>query len=231
MKKITQNEIILGIQWEMNSSASLMINGEIISAVSEERFSNIKNDERYPKKSIDYILKSNKIKPSQISSVVFATKDWSPSNIIIRKYSNFTVNDFIYEQEKYWFPTIFKKKKIKKIDIFKKFVDLNQFPGKQFWKKYYTTLNKLDEDNFKNNEKVKILGNELRKEIIKIHLNIDESKISFTDHSLTHASYAYYSGNLNSKKSLVLTLDAYGDKANNTIRVFLPSNKKIYVNI
>ena len=27
---------------EMNSSASLMINGEIISAVSEERFSNIK---------------------------------------------------------------------------------------------------------------------------------------------------------------------------------------------
>ena len=70
MKKITQNEIILGIQWEMNSSASLMINGEIISAVSEERFSNIKNDERYPKKSIDYILKSNKIKPSQISSVV-----------------------------------------------------------------------------------------------------------------------------------------------------------------
>ena len=119
MKKITQNEIILGIQWEMNSSASLMINGEIISAVSEERFSNIKNDERYPKKSIDYILKSNKIKPSQISSVVFATKDWSPSNIIIRKYSNFTVNDFIYEQEKYWFPTIFKKKKIKKIDILK----------------------------------------------------------------------------------------------------------------
>ena len=42
--------------------------------------------------------------------MLFATKDWSPSNIIIRKYSNFTVNDFIYEQEKYWFQQFLKKK-------------------------------------------------------------------------------------------------------------------------
>ena len=40
------NEIIIGINWEQNSTASLMINGEIKGCVSEERFSNIKNDER-----------------------------------------------------------------------------------------------------------------------------------------------------------------------------------------
>ena len=38
--------IILGINWEQNSSASLMINGEIVGCASEERFSKIKNDER-----------------------------------------------------------------------------------------------------------------------------------------------------------------------------------------
>ena len=35
-----------------------MIDGEIVSCVSEERFSRVKNDERYPKKAIDWILEN-----------------------------------------------------------------------------------------------------------------------------------------------------------------------------
>ena len=54
--------IIIGINWEQNSSVALLINGKIIEAVSEERFSRLKNDERYPKKSIDYIIKKYKLK-------------------------------------------------------------------------------------------------------------------------------------------------------------------------
>ena len=56
------NKIILGINWELNSTASLMINGNIISTASEERFSKIKNDERYPYQAINYILSENNIK-------------------------------------------------------------------------------------------------------------------------------------------------------------------------
>ena len=56
----TNKKIIIGINWEQNSSAALMIDGEIISAASEERFSNKKNDESYPKRAIDFLLKSNK---------------------------------------------------------------------------------------------------------------------------------------------------------------------------
>ena len=57
-----QKNIVIGINWEQNSSACLMINGEIIGACSEERFSRIKNDERYPKKSIDWLLKKFSVK-------------------------------------------------------------------------------------------------------------------------------------------------------------------------
>ena len=56
------NKIILGINWELNSTASLMINGNIVSTASEERFSKIKNDERYPYQAINYILSENNIK-------------------------------------------------------------------------------------------------------------------------------------------------------------------------
>ena len=56
--------IILGINWHQNSTASLMIDGKIVSCSSEERFSGIKNDERYPINAINWILKTNKINSS-----------------------------------------------------------------------------------------------------------------------------------------------------------------------
>ena len=45
---------IIGINWQCNSSACLMINGKIVGSVSEERFSKVKNDERYPKHAINH---------------------------------------------------------------------------------------------------------------------------------------------------------------------------------
>ena len=41
---------MIGINWEQNSTAALMIDGQILARVSEERFTRVKNDERYPKK-------------------------------------------------------------------------------------------------------------------------------------------------------------------------------------
>ena len=125
-------KIIIGINWEQNSSASLMINGKIISAVSEERFSNKKNDESYPKKAIDYLLKSNKIGKNQITNICFISKYWSPTYTLIRHYTNFTVKDYVKEQEEYWFKKIYKNKKLSLIKIFKNKIDVNQFPGGNF---------------------------------------------------------------------------------------------------
>jgi carbamoyltransferase len=47
---------ILSILWGTCSTAALMIDGQIVACVSEERFSRRKNDESYPKLSIEYVL-------------------------------------------------------------------------------------------------------------------------------------------------------------------------------
>ena len=47
----------LGIHVGHNASACLMINGNIVLALHEERFNKIKNFTGYPKKSIDYCKK------------------------------------------------------------------------------------------------------------------------------------------------------------------------------
>ena len=51
---------ILGISaFFHDSSAALIIDGEIINAVQEERFTRIKHDPSFPTKSIKFILNEN----------------------------------------------------------------------------------------------------------------------------------------------------------------------------
>ena len=101
------NKIILGINWELNSTASLMINGNIVSTASEERFSKIKNDERYPYQAINYILSENNIKKKDIDYVCFISKFWSPTYSLIRHYTKFSIDDYVKEQEDYWYKRIY----------------------------------------------------------------------------------------------------------------------------
>ena len=69
---INKMSIIIGINWEQNSSVALLINGKIIEAVSEERFSRLKRKDI--KKSIDYIIKKYKLKKNEIDKICFVSK-------------------------------------------------------------------------------------------------------------------------------------------------------------
>ena len=74
-----------------------MVNGEIVEAISEERLSKIKNDERYPKQSIDYILKKYNLSTKDINLICFVSKLWSPTWMLIRRYTKFDIKDFLKE--------------------------------------------------------------------------------------------------------------------------------------
>ena len=217
--------IILGINWEQNSSAALMINGKIVSAISEERFSNKKNDESYPKKAIDYLLRSNKIDKKQITNICFISEYWSPAYSLMRHYTNYTVKDYIKEQEEYWFKKIYQNQKLSLIKIFKDKIDINQYPGKKFWNK---KIKKLKTNDHSSNKNLKNIGQNIRSEVIKIHLGLSRDKISFIDHSFGHIAYAYCSGPLSSKDSYVVSIDAFGDFINYSAYLFKKNkNKKI----
>ena len=63
---------IIGISaFYHDSSASLVKNGEILSAVQEERFTRIKNDNSFPFNSIKYILEENNLSLKQVEAIVF----------------------------------------------------------------------------------------------------------------------------------------------------------------
>ena len=66
---------ILGIScFYHDSAAALIKDGEIISAVQEERFSREKHDSSFPLKSIKYCLNSQKINLKDVSAIVYYEK-------------------------------------------------------------------------------------------------------------------------------------------------------------
>ena len=66
---------LLGIScFYHDSAAALICNGEIISAVQEERFSRKKHDSRFPENAIKYCLKSNNIDLRDIKKIVYYEK-------------------------------------------------------------------------------------------------------------------------------------------------------------
>jgi carbamoyltransferase len=67
--------IILGLSFDYHdSAAALLVDGEIVAAAQEERFTRRKHDERLPVKSIEFCLKFSGIRPDDVERVVFYEK-------------------------------------------------------------------------------------------------------------------------------------------------------------
>lgn len=212
--------------WEENSTAALMKDGEIVASVSEERFSKAKNDERYPKSAIEYVLKAGGVTPSQIDVVAFANKVWKPYYILTRRYSMGTVEDALREQKEYWHPRFYENKPARYLDVFKDKIDLRQYPFS--WENVIKFIKKDDEGvKMPETESAKFFQ-DFRKEVVLKHLDIDPSKIIFTDHHSGHAYYAYYASPTR-QDALVFTADAWGDGLNATINIKTKGGiKRIY---
>jgi carbamoyltransferase len=217
--------IILGICLSFQSSACLMIDGKIISASSEERFSGIKDDESYPIKAINYILKSNNIKKKQIDYVSILSNHWTPYYLLVNRFSKLNHIDRKLEEKLYWYPKIYQKnKKVSLLKIFKKKINYSQYPGEKFWKKeikFYMGQN----DDTKNRLLISN-GKKIRVEIVKKHLGIPDQKIKFIDHSLGHINFAYYTSDM-TKKSLNISIDAYADGINYAAYIFDKKKNKL----
>ena len=82
--------IILGISSHFhNSAAALIINGEIIFAAEEERFSRKKNDASFPTNALLEALKFGNIKPEQLDYIVFYEKPFLKFDRLLETYFAF----------------------------------------------------------------------------------------------------------------------------------------------
>lgn len=207
--------IILAIQEAHDASAALMKDGEIIAAVQEERFTGLKGDYGYPKRSIEYMLETFNIKPSEIDEVVLASHNWNPVLTKIKRNANFSVDDWVKEQHEYWKPKIFENRQVSYYDIFKGRDDFrydSTYPMDHLLKGYMAPEEMA--------EMAKI-----RKITVSKKLDVPIEKIRTVTHEDCHTFYAYFGSHIR-EKALVLTSEGIGDYSNGTVWEFTERERK-----
>ena len=78
---------ILGISaYYHDSAAALVVDGEIVAAAQEERFSRRKHDPRYPRNAVDYVLEEAGLRLSEVDHVAFYDKPFLKFERLIETY-------------------------------------------------------------------------------------------------------------------------------------------------
>jgi carbamoyltransferase len=86
---------VLGISaFYHDSAAAIIIDGEIIAAAQEERFTRKKHDASYPKNAINYVLKETALKLSEVDHIVFYEKPFLKFERILETYVGFSPSGF-----------------------------------------------------------------------------------------------------------------------------------------
>lgn len=183
---------ILGVNESHVATAALLKDGKIIACASEERFTRKKGQWGFPFRAVEYCIKEEGIKFSDIEGIFLGFKD-----------PTISLNDTLSKSDKGTpfikgsVPTI-KKSLIYVISLWPYFYNIYEFLMKYVVKTTYGKYLYVKHRSY-----------------ISQKLNVSKNKIHLVDHHYAHAFAAYYSNNnyLNTlpKVSLVVSVDGIGD--------------------
>tara|TARA_Y100001970_G_scaffold26090_1_gene31198 strand:- start:3420 stop:5255 length:1836 start_codon:yes stop_codon:yes gene_type:complete len=87
---------ILGISaFYHDSAACILIDGKIVAAAQEERFTRIKHDPSYPSNAIKFVLNYAKLKLSEVDHIVFFEKPFLKFERLLETYVAFAPKGFV----------------------------------------------------------------------------------------------------------------------------------------
>ena len=176
---------ILGIAgYYHDSSASLVVDGEIKAAVQEERFTRIKHDPSFPQQSILYCLEISELKLEELDSIIFYDKPMLKFERLLETYLAVAPKGFlsflkampIWLKEKLYLKSILR-------------IELRKIIHQQRAVENHSSI----EEEIKKDKNPKV------------------PQLLFSEHHQSHAASAYYPSPYD--KAVVLCLDGVGEWA------------------
>jgi len=226
---------VLALQLEKSSGCALMIDGKIIFSSSEERFSRIKSDSLFPKRSIKAALDFAKIKAKDLDKVLICSTEITLYASLVNLYSSLNVKDQLRMMKEYWEPKLVQNKRVSFLYFLKDKIQIDKYPFNTKFAKVFPFLkkgfkHKIDQNDqkkpFQSSKDAKIVS-DFFKEIISNYLKIDKKIINHVDHHTCHAAYAFFGSPIRHKNSTVFTADAFGDYLSGTVSRYDKKNNKL----
>src|SRR6185436_6461344 len=131
---------ILGLSaYYHDSAACLVVDGEIVAAAQEERFSRVKHDHRFPANAARYCLEAAGIAPGDLDHVGFYDKPLLKFDRLLETYLDYAPKGFVsflramplWMKEKLWLADLVKVE-LAKLER----DDPDEKPAKKLAKKY-----------------------------------------------------------------------------------------------
>ena len=195
---------ILAISDSHESAASVMVDGELICAAAEERFSRLKAFIGFPSGAIDFCLKYTGLKGNDFDVIVIPSKFLNYNINRFKREALFTTDDWLKEMYYYWEPKLYHGENPDYVELFKddpKF----RYDSPYNFERILKMKGNLH-DNFYL-ERVRALSE---------YLNVSGKKISYVTHEHAHAYYAYF-GSAIRGKALIFTAEGGGEYSNGTV--------------
>ena len=192
---------ILGINDGHNASAAILIDGKLVSAISEDRPSRQSTRSGFPFGAIKQCLAIARLSLGDIDHIALATLRLPPKYFFVPR-ENFSFEDYWREQSEYWFPQFNSNQQPAYLDVFSDKIDCDRFI--------------YDQSLIKDENDVEGML-EARLRHLETFAGLDRDKISVHDHHSCHAYYGYLSRPNRSTDLVVLTADGGGDKCNGTV--------------
>ncbi|MDY7034774.1 MAG: carbamoyltransferase N-terminal domain-containing protein, partial [Thermodesulfobacteriota bacterium] len=171
---------ILAICDSHEAAASVMVDGEIICAAAEERFSRLKADLGFPPKAIDFCLRFTGLRGKDFDVIVLPSKFLNYNITRFKRETLFTTDDWLKEMYQYWEPKLYHGETPDYVEIFRddpRFKDTSPYD----FEKVKNSEGDLHDNFFK--ERVRVISE---------YLDVPAEKISHVTHEHAHAYYAYF---------------------------------------
>jgi carbamoyltransferase len=203
--------IILGFHCGHNASAAIMVDGRLVGAVQEERFSKRKNQVAFPARAIAHLVKVHLGGDAgRIGKVAMATTEVDPVGLAVARYSDFGVADHVRENHEYWKPVFY-----------------GGAPNEgSYWREMFRRGEKLNADqnidvSYMHSDRplaelVRYVSDVARPAAMREQFGYN-GPCEAMDHHSCHAYYAFHGATLSPARqqdALVLTADSWGDGIN-----------------
>jgi len=117
--------ITLGLHDGHGASVALFENDQLLAVIEEERPSRRKGYAGFPVLSIGKLRDEFPEQMRQISQVAVGTISHDFSLFATKRYPEFSINDFLYEEKNYWQPLLCEGKNLNYIEVMQHKVNLD----------------------------------------------------------------------------------------------------------